>query len=66
MRAKTQSLQADDVIKNPTVLEFLNLPSSWAYTEAELEKALIDNLQQFLLELGKGFAFVARKQHIRT
>lgn len=66
MRAKTQSLQADDVIKNPTVSEFLNLPSSWAYTEAELEKALIDNLQQFLLELGKGFAFVARQQHIRT
>lgn len=66
MLANTQTLQADDVIKNPTVLEFLNLPSSWAYTEAELEKALIDNLQQFLLELGKGFAFVARQQHIRT
>ncbi|MFC2506093.1 MAG: PDDEXK nuclease domain-containing protein [Kingella sp. (in: b-proteobacteria)] len=54
------------MIKNPTVLEFLNLPSSLAYTEAELEKALIDNLQYFLLELGKGFAFVARQQHIRT
>lgn len=66
MLANTQTLQADDVIKNPTVLEFLNLPSSWAYTEAELEKVLIDNLQQFLLELGKGFAFVARQQHIRT
>lgn len=66
MLANTKALQADDVIKNPTVLEFLNLPSSWAYTEAELEKALIDNLQQFLLELGKGFAFVARQQHIRT
>ncbi|ULJ60556.1 PDDEXK nuclease domain-containing protein [Wielerella bovis] len=66
MLANTKTLQADDVIKNPTVLEFLNLPNSWAYTEAELEKALIDNLQQFLLELGKGFAFVARQQHIRT
>ena len=54
------------MIKNPTMLEFLNLPSSLAYTEAELEKALIDNLQYFLLELGKGFAFVARQQHIRT
>ena len=54
------------MIKNPTVLEFLNLPSSLAHTEAELEKALIDNLQHFLLELGKGFAFVARQQHIRT
>ena len=66
MLANTKPLQADDVIKNPTVLEFLNLPSSLAYTEAELEKALIDNLQHFLLELGKGFAFVARQQHIRT
>lgn len=66
MLANTKALQADDVIKNPTVLEFLNLPSSWAYTEAELEKALIDNLQQFLLGLGKGFAYVARQQHIRT
>lgn len=66
MLANTKPLQADDVIKNPTVLEFLNLPSSLAYTEAELEKALIDNLQHFLLELGRGFAFVARQQHIRT
>ncbi|MCZ2339013.1 MAG: DUF1016 domain-containing protein, partial [Chitinophagales bacterium] len=37
-----------------------------AYTEAELEKALIDNLQAFILELGKGFAFVSRQEHIRT
>ena len=55
-----------DFIKNPTVLEFLNLPTSKAYTELELEQALIDNLQQFLLELGKGFSFVARQKHIRT
>ncbi|MDG6240231.1 PDDEXK nuclease domain-containing protein [Glaesserella parasuis] len=59
-------LQACDLIKSPTVLEFLNLPTNLAYTEAELEKALIDNLQQFMLELGKGFAFVARQQCIRT
>ncbi len=58
--------QPDDFIKNPTVLEFLNLPTSKAYTEHELEQALIDNLQQFLLELGKGFSFVARQKHIRT
>jgi RecB family endonuclease NucS len=37
-----------------------------SYTEADLEKALIDNLQKFILELGKGFAFVARQQHIKT
>jgi predicted nuclease of restriction endonuclease-like (RecB) superfamily len=56
----------DDFIKNPAVLDFLNLPKSKAYTEQELEQALIDNLQQFLLELGKGFSFVARQKHIRT
>lgn len=66
MQEKTQKLQASDFIKSPTVLEFLNLPTHLAYSEAELEKALIDNLQQFMLELGKGFAFVARQQHIRT
>lgn len=55
-----------DFIRNPTVLEFLNLPVSKSYTEAQFEKGLIDNLQEFLLELGKGFAFVARQKHIRT
>ncbi|WP_293730297.1 PDDEXK nuclease domain-containing protein [uncultured Actinobacillus sp.] len=66
MLEKSVPLQASDLIKSPTVLEFLNLPTNLAYTEAELEKALIDNLQQFMLELGKGFAFVARQQCIRT
>lgn len=56
----------DEFIKNPAVLEFLNLPTNKAYTEQEFEQALIDNLQQFLLELGKGFSFVARQKHIRT
>ncbi len=55
-----------EFIKNPAVLEFLNLSTSYSYTEAELEKALINNLQQFILELGKGFAFVARQEHIQT
>jgi len=68
MKEKTKEYQHDthDFIKNPTVLEFLNLPTNIAYTEAELEKALIDNLQSFILELGKGYAFVERQQHIRT
>ena len=63
-----KSLQNDklDFIKNPAVLEFLNLPANMAYTELELEKALIDNLQKFLLEMGKGYAFVERQQLIRT
>ncbi|MEQ1553556.1 MAG: PDDEXK nuclease domain-containing protein [Ferruginibacter sp.] len=68
MEEKTKQLQQDafEFIKNPTVLEFLNLPTNLGYTEAQLEKALIDNLQKFILELGKGFAFVERQQHIKT
>lgn len=68
MEEKTAAYKqrADDFIKNPAVLEFLNLPSNKAYTEKQLEQSLIDNLQQFLLELGKGFSFVARQKHIRT
>lgn len=65
---KTHDFQnnASEFIKNPTVLEFLNLPTNYSYTEAEFEKALIDNLQHFILELGKGYSFVARQKHIRT
>jgi predicted nuclease of restriction endonuclease-like (RecB) superfamily len=68
MMEKTEAFQNDkfDFIKNPSVLEFLNLPTNMSYTEAKLEKALIDNLQKFLLELGKGYAFVERQQLIRT
>src|SRR5690554_290544 len=53
-------------IKNPYVLEFLNLPQKETYVEKDLEQALLDNLQSFLLELGRGFAFVSRQEHIRT
>jgi predicted nuclease of restriction endonuclease-like (RecB) superfamily len=63
---RVENTAVNDFIKNPTVLEFLNLPISKSYTENEFEQALIDNLQQFLLELGKGFSFVARQKHIRT
>ena len=56
--------QPIDVLKEPVVLEFLNLPESPRLVETQLEQALIDNLQHFLLELGKGFAFVARQQRI--
>ncbi|MBF0785544.1 DUF1016 domain-containing protein [Muribacter muris] len=66
MQQKSEPVQAKDLFKNPTILEFLQLPANMAYSEQELEKALIDNLQQFMLELGKGFAFVARQKHIRT
>ena len=57
---------AEEFIKNPTVLEFLGLPANKGYTETALEQAIIDQMQNFLLELGKGFSFVARQQHIRT
>ncbi len=50
-----------DVFKDPVVMEFLGLPESPRLTETDLETALINNLQSFLLELGKGFAFVARQ-----
>lgn len=53
-----------DLIKDPYVFEFLNIPESRRMTEATLEKKLIDNLQNFLLELGKGFSFVARQFRI--
>tara|TARA_R110002126_G_scaffold273866_1_gene418515 strand:- start:38519 stop:39541 length:1023 start_codon:yes stop_codon:yes gene_type:complete len=54
-----------DYLRDPYILEFLNLPYA-STLESNLEQALINNLQQFLLELGKGFAFVARQQRIAT
>lgn len=55
-----------DFLKDPNILEFLGLKAETKHLEKDLEQAIIDNLQNFLLELGKGFAFVARQQHIRT
>lgn len=68
MKEKNALLQNDkyEFIKNPSVLEFLNLPDNMGHTEAQIEKAIIDNLQNFLLELGKGYAFVERQKLIRT
>ena len=63
----TQPLQdKNEFIKNPVVTEFLGLSANTDYTESTLEKAILTNLQKFLMELGKGYAFVARQQHIRT
>lgn len=50
-----------DIIKDPYILEFLNLPENHSYNESELEQALVDKLEHFLLELGKGFTFVGRQ-----
>lgn len=53
-----------EYIKNPTVAEFMGFRRDASYNESELEQALIDNLEKFILELGRGFAFVERQQHI--
>ena len=55
-----------EFIKNPVVAEFLCMSTNDSYTESELEKNIISNLQKFLMELGKGYAFVARQQHVHT
>ena len=68
MQEKTAPLAATprDFIKDPYVLEFLGLQDNPGFREAELETAIIGKLQAFMLELGKGFAFVARQQRIST
>lgn len=65
--SKTEPLLDDpkDYLRDPYILDFLNLQDK-TYQENDLEEAIISNLQQFLLELGKGFAFVERQQRIRT
>lgn len=64
--AQAETLRPEDIIKDPYILEFLNLGNIPKLTEKGLESALIDKLQAFLLELGKGFAFVARQKRIPT
>lgn len=54
----------EDAIKEPLILEFLGLPESHRLVESKVEEAIINNLQNFLLELGKGFAFVARQKRL--
>ena len=64
----TCSVEKDplEYIKNPVVAEFMGFRRDTSYSESELEQALIDNLEKFILELGRGFAFVERQQHIVT
>ena len=68
MQDKTKAYQQDklEYIKSPVVMEFLGLPSDSSLKESKLESAIIDNLKKFLMEMGKGYALVARQQHIRT
>ena len=68
MKEKTKNFQQDklEYIKSPVVLEFLGLPEDTSLAESKLETAIINNLEKFLMEMGKGYALVARQQHIRT
>lgn len=62
---KLSKMESEHFIRNPYVLEFLNLKDYPSLRENRLEQALMDNLQAFLLELGKGFSFVARQKRMR-
>lgn len=68
MKEITSKYQNDklEFIKNPVVAEFLGFSQDTDFTESDLEKSILSNLQKFLMELGKGYAFVARQQHIHT
>lgn len=68
MQDKTKAYQQDklEYIKSPVVLEFLGLPEDTSLAESKLETAIINNLEKFLMEMGKGYALVARQQNIRT
>lgn len=68
MRQITDSYQQDklEFVKNPVIAEFLGMAQDNSYLESDLENSIISNLQKFLMELGKGYAFVARQQRIHT
>jgi len=65
---KIETIQQNprEFVRDPVILEFLGLPGTGKLLESEIEQALLDNLQAFLLELGKGFAFVARQLRVST
>ena len=68
MQGLTTTYKRDKLenIKNPVVAEFLGLSEDVSFTENDLESSILSNLQKFIMELGKGYAFVARQQHIHT
>jgi predicted nuclease of restriction endonuclease-like (RecB) superfamily len=68
MKEITSVYQQDklEFIKNPVVVEFLGLTPDISFNETKLEACIISNLQKFIMEMGKGYAFVARQQHIHT
>lgn len=68
MENLTRSYQNDklEFIKNPMIAEFLGFTTDSTFTETDLETSILSNIQKFLMELGKGYAFIARQQHIHT
>lgn len=68
MKQLTAEYQSDklEFIKNPVIAEFLGMAYNTDYEESDLETSILSNLQRFLMEMGKGYAFVARQQHIHT
>ena len=68
MEEKTEKYELNrlEFVKNPVIAEFLGVPQDKSFVESDLEQAILANLQQFLMEMGKGYAFVARQQHIKT
>ena len=68
MNQKTARLQKNqfELIKSPVIAEFLGFKNEDAYLEGDLESAILSHIRDFLMELGRGFAFVARQQHIVT
>lgn len=66
LKPNKEELSIHSVLKDPYIFEFLGLSSDAKNTEFQIETAIIDHIQKFLLEFGKGFAFVARQQHIIT
>lgn len=68
MKEKTSEYQRNrlEFIKNPVIAEFLDVPQDKSFLESDLEQAIITNLSEFLMELGKGYAFVARQQRINA
>ena len=63
---KSDKISVENLIKDPNIFDFLGLPQNEKNSERTIETAIINHLQSFLLEFGKGFAFVARQQHIVT
>lgn len=62
--SKDTELKPEDIFRNPYILEFLGLQEKFSYVETELEQSIINHLQTFLLELGRGFCFEARQKRI--